>query len=125
MKRDMDLVRRIALATAEMKPDEVLTKLDGIEEREFVMHAQWMEEAGLLHATLAPKDSKQPAKFAAVFRLTWAGCEFADAARDETLWCKAKTSVLKPGMSFTFDVLRDWLKTEITQGLPTLRALGQ
>ena len=125
MKRGMDLVRRIALATAEMKPDEVLTKLDGIEEREFVMHAQWMEEAGLLHAALAPKDSKQPANFAAVFRLTWAGCEFADAARDETLWGKAKTNVLKPGMSFTFDVLRDWLKTEIAQGLPTLRALGQ
>ena len=125
MKRDMDLVRRIALATADMGPDEILTKLDGTEERAFVMHVQWMEEAGLLHATMAPKDSKQPAKFAAVFRLTWAGCEFADAARDETLWGKAKTSVLKPGMSFTFDVLRDWLKTEITQGLPTLRALGQ
>ena len=124
MQRDMDLVRRIALATAELKPDETLTKLDEIDERMFAMHVQWMEEAGLLHAALAPKDSRAPAKFAAVFRLTWAGCEFADAARSETIWNKAKGSVLKPGMSFTFDVLRDWLKAEITQGFPTIRGLG-
>ena len=124
MQRDMDLVRRIALATAELKPTEVLTKLEDTEDSAFVMHVQWMAEAGLLHATQSPKDSKAPATFAAVFRLTWAGCEFADAARNDTLWNKAKASVLKPGMSFTFDVLRDWLKAEITQGFPTIRSLG-
>ncbi len=31
---------------------------------------------------------------------------------------------LKPGMSFTFDLLKDWLKAEISQGLPALRALA-
>lgn len=124
MQRDMDLIRQIALSTAQLKHNEVLKSLEGIDEHTFAMHAQWMAEAGLVHATLSPQDSKAPAKFAAVWRLTWSGCEFADAARSDTTWNKAKANVIKPGMSFTFDVLKDWLKTEITQGLPTLRQLA-
>ena len=124
MKRDMDLVRRIALATTELAPDTVLSALDGVDEHVFVMHVQWMVEAGLLHAALAGGGGAAPAKFAAVYRLTWAGCEFADAVRSDTLWAKAKSNVIKPTASFTFDVLRDWLKTEITQGLPTLGRLA-
>ena len=53
MKREMNLVRRIALATTEMAPDTVLSALDGVDEHVFVMHVQWMVEAGLLHAALA------------------------------------------------------------------------
>lgn len=37
---------------------------------------------------------------------------------------RRKSNVIKPTASFTFDVLRDWLKTEITQGLPTLGRLA-
>ncbi len=36
-----------------------------------------------------------------------------------------RLDVLKPAGSWTFDVLKEWLKAEITQGLPTLRGLGQ
>lgn len=125
MQRDMDLVRAIALASTEIEPDRALSKLPDVDERTFAMHVQWMEEAGLVHAAVSPKDSKRPATFAAIYRLTWAGCEFADSVRSDTLWNKAKNNVLKPGMSFTFEVLKDWLKTEISQGLPTLRALGK
>ena len=125
VKRDMDLIRRIALATEELPPGEALSKLDGVEEELFAVHAQWMQEAGLITAALRPGDGSKPADFALVWRLTWAGCEFAEAVRSDTLWKKAKENVMKPSMSFTFDVLKEWLKTEITQGLPTIRALGQ
>ncbi|MCY1562785.1 hypothetical protein D9M68_1002340 [compost metagenome] len=54
--------------------------------------------------------------------MTWAGCEFADAIRNDTLWNKAKDKVIKPGMSFTFEVLTTWLKAEIQHGLPSLVA---
>ena len=124
MQRDMDLVRRIALATAELKPTEVLTKLEDTEDSAFVMHVQWMAEAGLLHATLSPKDSKAPATFAAVFRLTWAGCEFADAARSETIWNKAKASVLKPDFKACLAAFPALELAKITQGFPTIRGLG-
>lgn len=123
MKRDMDTVRRIILAAAKMPYGEQLDSLDGVPQDEFIAHVIWMEEAGLVSAK-ALAGSGSSAKYAFVFRLTWDGCEFADAVLDDNLWNKAKTSVLKPGMSFTFDVLREWLKSEITNGLPTIRGLA-
>ncbi len=52
--------------------------------------------------------------------LTWAGQEFLSAAKDDSLWTKAKETVLKPGASFTFDRLFDWLKGQVggALGLP-------
>ena len=120
MKRDMDLIRRIALAVAEMPYDEFLQELDGVEPEVFGMHAIWMSEAGLVHGAFdEPMHGGPPT--AAIFRLTWAGCEFADAVRDDTLWSKAKKQVLKPSASWTFSLLTEWLKSEIGQGFPTVR----
>lgn len=125
MKRDMDLIRRIVLATAELEYGKVLSELSDVAPETFATHVAWMDEAGLVKATHKEGGGGSMATFAVVFRLTWAGCEFADAARSDTVWNKAKGSILKPGISFTFDVLKDWLKAEITQGLPTIRALSQ
>ena len=126
MKRDMDLIRRIALEVEDMEFGFALGDMrdEGVDNATFAMHVIWMKEAGLVSASVQEYMSGDPPKVR-VQRLTWAGCEFVDAIRDDTLWKKAKANVLKPGMSFTFDVLKEWLKTEITQGLPTVRALGQ
>lgn len=124
MKRDMDLIRRIALEVEETGFGHVLTGVDGVAKETFGIHAIWMHEAGLITARIQEFQSGEPPRVE-IRRLTWAGCEFADAIRSDTLWKKAKANVLKPGMSFTFDVLKDWLKAEIAQGLPALRALGQ
>ncbi|QHJ00089.1 DUF2513 domain-containing protein [Xylophilus rhododendri] len=123
MKRDMDLVRRILLATAELPPEGQLKGLDGVPQPEFVIHAIWLAEAGLVRAITS--DKALSSEYAFILRLTWAGCDFTDAIRSDTLWAKAKSTVLKPSMSFTFDVLKDWLKAEIAQGLPTLHRLTQ
>lgn len=125
MKRDMDLIRRIVLTTADLPYGEQLQEMDGVDEETFVTHVIWLSEAGLVKAITEDGVGPSEARYAFVFRLTWSGCEFADAIRNDTLWAKAKSNVLKPGMSFTFDVLKEWLKTEITQGLPTLRTFGQ
>lgn len=66
MKRDMDIVRKIILATANMPYGKTLENLDGV----------------------------------------------------------AKETVIKPGISFTLDTLKEWLKAEIASGLPTLRGLA-
>lgn len=123
MKRDMDLIRRIALDVADMEHGFVLTGLDGVEKADFSIHTIWMEEAGLITAHIQEYASGEPAKVQ-IRRLTWAGCEFVDAIRSDTLWNKAKDNVMKPTMSFTFDIVKDWLKAEIAQGLPTLRGLS-
>lgn len=121
MKRDMDLVRRIALSFDDLQPGQQLVELPGVDRAVFVAHVQWLAEAGLVAAALSPDGGKTHATSAIAFRLTWAGCEFADAVRSETLWGKAKQQVIKPSASWTFDVLTEWLKAEILGGLPSLR----
>lgn len=122
MKRDMDIIRKIILATAAMPYGAELRSIDGVEENDFVTHVIWLKEAGLIEAE-ALAGSGSMAKYAIVSRLTWEGCEFSDAIADDTLWKKAKDNVLKPGISFTFDTLKEWLKSEILNGLPTIRGL--
>jgi hypothetical protein len=75
-------------------------------------------DAGLIKALVSDAWG-QDAEFLQT-NLTWAGQDFLDAARDDTLWKKAKETVIKPGASFTFDLLLAWLKTqvEIALGLP-------
>lgn len=123
MKRDMNLIRRIALATADLSLGETLTELNGVPDDEFALHAVWMNEAGLVKGIFneAVAD-KFP--YVEIGRLTWDGCNFADEVRSETLWKKAQENVLLPSMSFTFSVLREWLKAEIVKGIPTLGGGG-
>ena len=123
MKRNMDHIRQIILATADLPYGQALSGIDGMPEEEYVTHVIWLQEAGLIEAN-AQAGSGSIAMYAIVSRLTWDGCEFADAIQDETLWKKAKASIIKPGISFTFDLLKDWLKAEIKAGLPTLRGLA-
>lgn len=119
MKRDMEVVRQILLACEALPYGAQLGELEGVDKDTFVTHVVWMQQAGLLDAN-AQAGSGSFAKFAIVFGLTWEGCEFADAIRSEPLWTKAKAKFMRPGISFTLDIVKDWLKTEITQSLPTL-----
>ncbi|MGB4059597.1 MAG: DUF2513 domain-containing protein [Burkholderiaceae bacterium] len=120
MMRDMDLVRQIALEVADMPPQQQLASLDDVDPHLFAFHVALMKEAGLVVANIQEYLSGEAPRVRVV-RLTWEGCEFVDAIKDDTLWAKAKTNVMQPAMSFTFEFLKDWLKTEISQGFPTLR----
>lgn len=123
MKRDMDIVRRIALETAELEYGFGLDALEGVDKNTFTAHVEWMCEAGLIKANFTRYEDGTPPE-AVITRLTWDGCEFADSVRSDTLWRKAKETVIKPTSSFTFGVMRDWLRQEILQGLPTLRGMN-
>lgn len=113
MKRDMDLIRAILLALADMPSEgSALSKLDGVDKRLFDEHVLWLQEAGLIEAKIS-QDGLKKVTVAIALRLTWSGCEFADSVRSDTLWAKAKATVLKPAGSWTFSILGDWLKTEL------------
>lgn len=120
MRRDMDLIRRIALEVAELDAGQTLSELSDVPDDAFSQHAIWMEEAGLIRALISETLGDE-SPYVEVLRLTWDGCDFADEIRSDTLWRKAQGTVLKPATSFTFSILREWLKAEIAQGLPTLR----
>ena len=78
-----------------------------------------MKDAGLVDADIGTIAGGIPYE-ASIIRLTWAGHDFLDSTRDSKIWNKAKEQVLKSGASWTFDILKEWVKYELKQklGLP-------
>lgn len=122
MKRDMDLIRRIAIETELLEPNDSLNCLEGVDAHAFAAHAKWMSEAGLVDVRFL-QGLGRPVS-AVVLRLTWVGCEFLDAARSDTVWARAKKSVMGHASSFTIDLLMTWLKKAIAEELPALGGLS-
>ncbi len=116
MRRDMDLIRAIILAAREC-PD-LLTGMDGVPSEMFAYHVQIMEEAGFVKAKLIPNGDKRKSVSATLYRLTCDGQDFADSITDETIWKRAKETVIKPSASWTFDILKAYLKAEIARHIP-------
>lgn len=108
MKRNMDLARAILLAIEES--DSVVGFLrftiSGATDAEVSYHVMLLHEAGLIEAHDA---SGMNAHQWFPERLTWAGHEFLDASRDETMWNKAKKLIQDKGGSLTFEILKEVL----------------
>ena len=111
MKRDMDLIRQILVNTEarDFAGDEPPEPYQA-QTMEEAYQIALMNDAGLVLADCTT-EAGTPVS-ATIYRLTWAGHDFLDAARDDTIWKKAKDSILKPGISWTFSILIEWLKQE-------------
>jgi Hypothetical protein (DUF2513) len=112
MKRDMDLCREI-LRRLEENPDPrrpVEIEIEGRSRQEIVYQIHLLWQAGLIEAIDASTISAMNYR---PQRLTWAGHEFLDAARDDTIWRRGKERVLKGAGGLTFDLLLAALKAEI------------
>jgi len=108
MKRDMEMVRQLLLdAEAHDNKPPFLTTDDP----SAVYHISIMKDEGLIKAVLRSDEYGVP-RDAAIMSLTWTGHDFLDACRDDTIWRKAKDEFLKPGVSWTFSILLEWLKQE-------------
>ena len=105
MKRDVDLARDI-LAQVEGfpfdgKPRDV--KFEGHPREEISYHVMLLEEAGLLKA--ANHSSMDGIEYIPI-RLTHAGHEFIEAARQDTLWKEAKDATLRSTGTLTIEGLK-------------------
>ena len=109
MKRDMDLARDILFAIEKDEGDPlgwIDLELPGRSEKEVAYHVMLLEEAGLVEALdLSSKDGFEYKPK----RLTWEGHEFLDAARNDTLWERAKAEALRQTGGVSFDVLKELL----------------
>ena len=105
MKRDMDLVRRIAFLLEDLGPGVQLgyDKVDGYDHDLVKYHFAIMKENGLLEGT-DYVGANRVVDFA--LRLTWEGHEFLEAARDDTVWKKAKDTLVERAGGLIFDVLK-------------------
>lgn len=126
MKRDMDTVRHLLIWVESDRSHNIPSTITS---EELAYHAQLLIDAGLAEGTVhyaARRGIRVPDKFH-FQRLTWAGHDFLDAARDEGTWHIAKEKILKPGVSWTFELLKETLKALAKQqlariGLPGLDA---
>ncbi len=110
MKRDMDLIR--ALMFAREGGEEDSPAISKYSQKEIEYHKALIIEAGLAEGAVATGNFNEVMR-ADLDRLTWAGHDFIDSARDDTIWKKAKEKFMKPATSFTFDLLKEYLKAEI------------
>jgi hypothetical protein len=105
MKRDMDLVREILIEMEKRPastPNTPIT-LTGHTADEITYHLGLMHEAGLIHAIDA---SSLDGEAWLPVNILWDGHEFLDAARSDTVWKKAKETVLKNTGALTIDALK-------------------
>jgi hypothetical protein len=98
MQRDMDLVRKILLALEAHShgnaPNRI--EIEGYDQETIQYHIYIMGEGDLLRvSTTTTMQSKSPSALA--HGLTWKGHEFAEAARQESVWNRAKALVSKAG----------------------------
>lgn len=107
MKRDMDLARYILLQKEAEQP------IIG-DKAPIVYHIALLKEAGFVEAVVRNDHLGVPSD-AAILKLTWEGHDFLDAMRDDKIWRLAKEKFIKPGVSWTFSILLEWLKQQAHQ----------
>ncbi len=109
----MDLIRLMLLETEgeEPKPD-----VSTYTETQRLYHSALLIEAGLVHGEITLDGDGQPAG-TVVLRLTWAGHEFLDATRNDTIWHKASERIKKSGVDVTISLLKEVLNQLLKKSL--------
>ena len=105
MKRDMDLARQIMLELEQVPftGDWMLLSVEGHNAGAVSYHVKLLAQAGLVEAEKISDfegDSWMPVS------LTWQGHEFLAAAKNETIWQKAKNFIQDKGGALTFEVAK-------------------
>lgn len=116
MHRDMEVIRKIIIITKETEGVSV-SSVAGIADEIFCFNAALLIEAGLVKGRVMESGDPPLPVAVDIFRLTWEGCDFADSINDETIWNKAKENIIKPGASWTFVLLGEYLKMLLAEKL--------
>ena len=122
MKRDMELIRKILNKIKECSTPyglDNIPQIDGYSNQQISYHIKILCDAGLVDATQSEEFGAEYDDFFSI-NLTWPGQDFIDAAGDDTIWDKAKETIIKPGASFTFDLVLEFLKAKAKEKIGLL-----
>ena len=111
MKRDFDLIRQI------MRDIEDLPAGSGsgtpsyqdVDRQTVTAHVILLIDAGLVNGKVLTTTQGPRLRISG---LTWAGYDFLAVAKDDTMWAKAKKTVLAPAAGATWAVVLEWMKAE-------------
>ena len=101
MKRDMDMVRDLLLQIEGLEQPIVVDEQTG-NSAEVVYHVRMLIQAGMIEGTASG--------LAAVHGLTWAGHDFLDSIRDDSVWAKAKEIVKESVKSAPAEFMKELCK---------------
>lgn len=123
MKRDPEIVRKLLIFFEEKTGDKLVEaksiSIDSHDTDTIQYHLDLMYEAGFLSCETANSSTSDRLIYALPFRLTWKGHEFLDAARNDTIWSKAKEVLGNKSLTVSFEVLNQLLTrlaTDVLQG---------
>lgn len=116
MKRDMDLVRLILLETERASTSFEIEKLvcDLYDMQVIAYHVEMLTAHGLLDAKINRAWGRD-AVGGTIYALTWDGCDFLDAIREDKVWCKTKQVVKDTVGSTTLGVIKQTAITVATK----------
>lgn len=111
MKRDMDLIRQVLLLLEEKPAGPVMSNdlhasIENVETIDLLSHLELMTDAGLIKARVTWYTAGNGGK-AVINSITWEGYEFLEAAREGSIWEKAK----RAAGALSFEVLKHFLIT--------------
>ena len=112
MNRDMSLIRalllRVELLDAPTKAMAI--EIEGVSPEAVAYHSAIADEAGLIVTDGGRSATRGSPNDRIVFRLSWAGHDFLDAARSEGIWLKVQATVREKAQTVSWDVLLDLLR---------------
>ena len=110
MKRNMELVRELLLRVE--AGEDLGAVASKYSQEEIVGHVEILLDAKLLEGKVYHDLSGGPGS-AYIQRLTWAGHEFLDNARNETVWNKVTATIKSAATTASFEVLVEMLKAGV------------
>lgn len=108
MKRNMDLVRSILLETekADSSYDAGRLVCEAYSIDEIYYHVELMQAHGLIDAVIQ-KDWNGSVVLCRIEALTWDGCDYLDAIRDNGIWARTKKAVAETVGSTTMSAIKE------------------
>lgn len=106
MKRDMDLIRKLLVVIEENCVPGVPTPIsvEGYSEDQIDYHIDLLKETGMIDGSFFVQ--AQSREFFWNCSLTWAGHDFLDAVRNDSVWSKVKGKLVQVGGDAPIDVIK-------------------
>ena len=119
MQRDMELIRKILLTIEEKYVDIWLggneISIDGYDMKTIAYHCAILHDAELIYDYKGQYGGDE-LLFFGVGRLTWAGHEFLDKIKNDSVWSKTKGVIKEKGIPFVLDAVKE-IATAITTSM--------
>lgn len=111
IKRDLDLIRRMLLKMESLDSSYGTTRLNAFkdmcdDEAVLSLHVHLLLDAGLIEATDMIYTGNGVDDFL-ITRMTFAGYDYLDSIRDESVWNEVKKKIASVGGSVSLDIAKE------------------